>query len=200
MNRATLTLLAVFFLAAPCALPAHAQTQSNSGSAAPAGAAAPAAAQSATQNPPAAAANPAASAAPDTAPAKKVWTNEDIGGLRGDSAISTFQPKNAKKNQSARASNAPPKTRDAAWYRAQITKLQQEIPPLDTKIAQLQAGINGTTVNNPNTSTRPYHGVGFGSWQAQLDDAKQKRSELLSRIGSLEDQARQSGIDANQIP
>lgn len=135
-------------------------------------------------------------AAPSTSQ-KKVWTNEDIGTLREDSTISTFQPKG--KNGGNRTS-AKPQNRDANWYRQQIENLQKKIPPIDAKIAELQKGMNGETVNDPTTSSRPYGGVRAGSWQMQVNDLQAKRADIVAKISGLEDQARHAGVSTNEVP
>jgi hypothetical protein len=144
---------------------------------------------------------PAAAAATPAAPTtKKVWTNEDMGDLRSGSTISTFQNKSANQNGAARKAAPAVKNGNANWYRAQITKLQAEIPPLDAKIAQLQSAIAGHSVNDPKTSSRPYGGVKPGDWQMQVNEYQQKREDLLTKISALQDQARHAGVPDNDIP
>lgn len=181
------------------ALCATAQAQSN----APAATGPAASATAATPNPSPAANSsapaPAAAAAP-APPAKKVWTNEDMGDLRSGSSICTFQSKSATQNGAARKPAASSKNGNANWYRAQITKLQARIPPLDAKIAQLQSAIAGRSVNDPKTSSRPYGGVKPGDWQMQVNEYQQKREELLTKISALQDEARHAGVPDNDIP
>jgi len=131
---------------------------------------------------------------------KKVWTNEDIGELRGDSSISTFQPKKKNGGSNSNGDSANARGRDANWYRQQITNLQGKIPPIDAKIAELQKGVNGETVNDPKSSSRPYAGVRAGSWQQQMDDLQTRRADIVAKIGALEDQARHAGVPPGDIP
>lgn len=156
----------------------------------------PAAAQSAaTQD--GRGANSSAATAPT--PAKKVWTNEDLSGLRDRSAISTFGSKDASGGGAAKAS-APASGRDANSYRRQIVQLQEQIPPLDRKIAGLHSAIEGNTTNDPNTSSRPYRGVKPGSWQAEMEQSETKRANILARIDALRDQARHAGVAPSALP
>ncbi|HTV57297.1 MAG TPA: hypothetical protein VMJ93_00330 [Verrucomicrobiae bacterium] len=143
--------------------------------------------------------NSSATSATPAAP-KKVWTNEDIGSLRADSTISTFQPKGKNAGNRNAAARGNSQGRDAAWYHQQIAALQEKIPPIDAKIAELQKGVNGETVNDPTSSSRPYSGVHAGSWQSQINDLQTKRANIVSRISSLEDQARHAGVTTNQVP
>ncbi|HUO35667.1 MAG TPA: hypothetical protein VMU43_11810 [Candidatus Acidoferrum sp.] len=170
-----------------------------------AGAAASARAQSTPSVPPAPAVAPVQSAdqnssAANSAPERKVWTNEDMGELRSDSSVSTFQPKGKNAGSNSKGAAANSRGRDAYWYRQQITKLQEKIPPIDAKIAELKKGISGGTVNDPNTSSRPYVGVRPGSWQQQVDDLESRREDILQKIAALQDQARHAGVPDNEIP
>lgn len=189
-NHALLLPILALLILALCAT---AQAQSNT----PATTGQAASATPATPNP-----SPAAnSSAPAPAlPAKKVWTNEDMGDLRSGSSISTFQNKSANQNGAARKPVPPVKNGNANWYRAQITKLQGQIPPLDAKIAQLQSAIAGHSVNDPKTSSRPYGGVKPGDWQMQMNQYQQNRDALLAKISVLQDQARHAGVPDNDIP
>lgn len=184
-----LPILALLILALCATAQAQSNTPSSMGQAA--------SATPATPNP-----SPAAnSSAPAPAlPAKKVWTNEDMGDLRSGSSISTFQNKNGNQNRAARKPAPSAKNGNANWYRAQITKLQGQIPPLDAKIAQLQSAIAGHSVNDPKTSSRPYGGVKPGDWQMQMNQYQQNRDALLAKISVLQDQARHAGVPDNDIP
>jgi len=140
-----------------------------------------------------------AAATPAPADQKKVWTNEDMGALREDPSISSYNSRNKQGGQRPAPRQGNPGGHTANWYRAQIEKLQAQIPPIDAKIAELQKGINGGSVNDPNTSSRPIP-VHAGSWQQQVDDLQAKKQNILGRIAGLEDQARHDGIPPNDIP
>jgi hypothetical protein len=137
------------------------------------------------------------STAPAEPAAKKVWTNDDVSGLRGDSAISTFTEPNAK----AVKTGAKPasKGRDGKWYQNQITRLQAQIPPLDDQIGQLQAAIAGKPTGDSKESTRPL-GVKADQWPVELDNLQKKRDDIETRINTLEDQARHDGVPPGALP
>lgn len=189
MKRLILLGALYFALAALAATGARAQGPSSSS---PGQVSPSASQQSPEQNSTAAASSPAAP--------KKVWTNEDIGALRADSTLSTFQPRGKSGGNKNAGAKQNSQGRDAAWYRQQIASLQDKIPPIDAKIADLQKGLNGQTVNDPTTSSRPYYGVHAGSWQAQINDLQTRRANIVARISSLEDQARHAGISTNAVP
>lgn len=78
------------------------------------------------------------------APQKKVWTNDNLGGLHSqpDDSSAAAQPGSA-------VAAKPRSRKDAKWYHDQIAKLQAQIPPLDKTIAELQAALDGKTLNEP---------------------------------------------------
>lgn len=128
-------------------------------------------------------------------PQKKVWTNDNLGGSHSqpnDTSASAQQDSNS-------TSTAPPKAKsrkDAKWYHDQIAKLQAQIPPLDKTIAELQAALDGKTLNEP----LHYGGNRIGDWKEQLQKLETKRQDTLDRIAVLEDQARHDGVATNELP
>jgi hypothetical protein len=109
--------------------------------------------------------------------------------------ISTFAPPNAKPIKSgAKPTNS--KAKDTKWYQDRITKLQAELPPLDDQIGQLQAALNGQTVN----SVRKWGGTKPDDWRVQLDGLQKKHDDIQARISALKDQARHDGVSPNALP
>lgn len=149
---------------------------------------------------PATAANTAAgsgtaAAATPTTPAKKVWTNEDMGAIHSNSAISTFSG-DANKPAGGRPGAAKTGSKAAGQYPAQIATLQAKLPPLDAQIAELQAGLSGATVN----ATRHYGGEKLDDLRDQLARLQKRRDDIAARISALQDEARHHGVPDNQIP
>lgn len=184
MSRHTFLFVAALSLvsASICATSACAQN-------APAQSATPGATSTASQT--ATSATPAAPAAP----AKKVWTNEDMGAVHRDSAISTFSNK-LNKPANGKPAAAKPGAKTPGQYQTQIANLQAKLPPLDQQIAELQAGLNGETVN----STRHYSGVKLDDWRDQLARLQKQRDDIAAKIAALQDEARHDGVPDNQIP
>jgi hypothetical protein len=133
--------------------------------------------------------------APATA-AKKVWTNDDVGDLRANSAISTSSGPNAR---GFRANGAAANGRTAKPYRDQIAKLKAKIPPIDAQIAKLQAAIDGVPTGDGRTSSRPM-GVKSDDWRLELQDLQRKREDIQDQIATLEDNARHAGVQPNTLP
>ena len=133
------------------------------------------------------------SSATATQPAdKKVWTNDDgrFHSPPSPSANASTKP--------AGAANKPKSNNNGknAGYRAQITKLQGQIPPLDDKIAQLQAALNGQQVNAPRT----YGWSKPDDWHDALARYQKQREDIEAKISALEDEARHSGVPESEIP
>jgi hypothetical protein len=183
MNYRTLASLSAVILCAAFAVPSRAQS-SSAGSSATAGVSAESSPQ-------------ASSTAPTQPTEKKVWTNDDLSGLRDAPAISTFTEPHAKPAKTGAKPGS--KGRDAKWYQNQIAKLQAQISPLNTQIADLQAAIEGKPTGDSKESTRPY-GVKADQWPVELDQLQRKRGDIESHISALEDEARHNGVAPNTLP
>jgi len=161
----------------------------------------PGAARAQSTPPPPAAAQPqdpapsSTSAAP-AQPEKKIWTNEDVGDLHAHSVISTFNASNSKpaKNASKPAPNS--KAKSATWYQQQIKRLQDQLPPIDHKISDLQTVLSGGQVNE----VRHYGGNKIDDWHDQLARLQAQRDDINAKIAALQDQARHDGVSPNDIP
>jgi hypothetical protein len=145
---------------------------------------------SSAQNPDQSAASPTPSE--QTAP-KKVWTNDD-GRFHSRPSPSA----DASTKTAGAASKPKPNNngKNAGSYRAQITKLQGQVPPLDDKIAQLQAALNGQTTNAPRT----YGWSKPEDWHDALARYQKQRDDIQAKISALEDKARHSGVPESEIP
>lgn len=134
--------------------------------------------------------------APTEAKPKKTWTNEDVGNLRQESAISTFKtpkPTPAKPRQNAAPFQGG---KNANWYRSEIQKLQAQIPPLDDKIAKLRDAIDGKQVDE----VRQYTWSKPDDWRDQLARLERQRKDIQDKIAGLRDEARHKGIPAEKLP
>jgi hypothetical protein len=152
-------------------------------------------AQSAPASVPAQTSGPAQSQPQPQTPQKKVWTNDNLGGSHSqpDDSSTATQPGS---NAGSAAAAKPKSKKDAKWYHDQIAKLQAQIPPLDKTIAELQAAIEGKTLNEP----LHYGGNRIGDWKEQLEQLQTKRQDMLDKIAALEDEARHNGVQPNALP
>jgi hypothetical protein len=136
----------------------------------------------------------ATSPAPAEQPApKKVWTNDD-----GRFHSRSSPPADASTKPAGTVNKPKPNNsaKNAGWYRGQITKLQGQFPPLDEKIAQLQAALNGQTTSAP----RPYGWSKPEDWHDALARYQKQREDIEAKISALEDEARHSGVPESEIP
>lgn len=129
--------------------------------------------------------------------AKKVWTNDDVTGLRSSSAISTVGASAAKSARPGVGATAV--SGNARWYANQITGLQAKLPPLDAQIAELQDAIAGKPTGDGKTSSRP-SGVKIDSWSDELSRLQQKRDAVQQQIDALREQARRHGVPNSALP
>jgi uncharacterized protein YukE len=189
MNRQTLLLVAAWALMEGSFLAGAAGAQS--GSAQPANATSNAGTQSTAAG---ARTGTVPATAPST-PAKKVWTDEDMSAVHTNSAISTFSGA-ANKPANGKPVAAKPSPKSPKQYQTQIANLQAKLPPLDEQISQLQAGLNGATVNE----TRHYSGTKLDDWRDQLARLQKQRDDIAAQINALQDEARHNGVPDNQIP
>lgn len=126
---------------------------------------------------------------------KKVWTNDDLENLDGQTATGAIKsnPASSPKNT---PKSTPVKGRDAKSYRTEIEALQAKIPPLDQQIHDLQAALSG----EPVSSTPHYAWPRQDDWHSQLTRLEKERADIESKIANLEDEARHDGVPANTLP
>jgi hypothetical protein len=184
MSHRPLAFLAAVLFVAAAGTAARAQSNSSSSSGETAQAAGQATAANSTT------AGPAAPAG------KKVWTNDDVGDLRGESVISTVGSSGAKSGGKPVPAAKNP---DAKPYQAQIARLEAQIPPIDSQIAELQAAIDGKPTGDAKTSQRP-RSVKSDDWSVEMQDLQKKRDGIEAQIETLKDQARHRGVAPNTLP
>lgn len=119
---------------------------------------------------------------------QKVWTNDDLEGLRAKAPISasadTKKPR-ASKNIKPDASPAT-----VQRYRRQLQPLYAELPKIDAQLDQLHSFEDGTYRTTGGIS-RPLRPANPADQIGQLEKRKQ---EILAHISQIEDQARHDGV------
>lgn len=186
-------------------------------------AAMPAAAQT-DQSSQAAPPSQAAKSAPQ-AP-KKVWTNDDLAGLRGGvtSATAEIPPgegaAGAPPEAAGKEAKLPPE-KDPKTYLAKLEPLRKQLADLDAKIKDMQDktdhpidGKNAIKLNQPAPNLPPQdqppgydakrpsealYGNQIVRPQDQLKVYQQQRDEIQQKIDDLEAQARDNGIPPGDI-
>ena len=150
--------------------------------------------------------------------AKKVWTNEDLEGLReGRTApvpeINAEAGKEALPAEGAAATGeggagetaaaaAGPKTpyvkeQDAKWYQEQIAPLRAEVERIDSEIRRIRefkdapsSGTNAMALGQNNLSLTPDN---------QIQQLEKRRGEVLAKIDEVESQARRNGLNPGTV-
>ena len=186
MNQRRLIFLAALFVSLGIAITTRAQNNSSGPSAAP----------SEQTNQSSAQIAPTSSAQPAT---KKVWTNDDMTGLHDNPTISMVGTSNSGSTKTTNKPATAAKTKNAKTYQDQMAKLEAQIPPLDSQIAELQAAIDGKPTGDAKESTRP-RSVKIDDWSAEMEQLQQKRDDIQARIDTLRDQARHNGVATNTLP
>jgi len=136
----------------------------------------------------------------DTTKKPKVWTNDDLGSLKG--RVSVVGEKNQPESQSPYVKDShreqpDPHAARVREYRDAIDQLRTQIERAEARIAQLKdfkaenQGPSGGI--NPN---RAYSMVPPEEQRKQLEARKK---ELQAKIEDLENQARQEGLDPGEL-
>ncbi|HEY6444021.1 MAG TPA: hypothetical protein VIY66_11860, partial [Candidatus Acidoferrales bacterium] len=122
---------------------------------------------------------------PPAAP-KKVWTNDNVTDLHDNSEISVVGGTAATPGKAGGKTLAGSKARNANWYRDQIVKLEAKLPPLDGQIEQLREAIDGKSMGDGKTSSRPWSVKG-DSWAREEAELQSKRDAIAAHIDALRD-------------
>lgn len=127
---------------------------------------------------------------PLTAPAKKVWTNDDLQGGRGVSVVGDKRNQNYHMTQNADSAAV-------ARIRKNLEKLSAQLEDTNHKLTDLKKFEAGETVHDPGRQVnKGLNRVPVDQQIAQLEASKKK---LESQIGDLLDEARKKGIDPGQL-
>jgi len=136
-----------------------------------------------TQPPPATGGKPA-----------KVWTNDDINGLRTNGSVSVVG-NNAGAKKTNASSQSTSYEKDPGWYRKELAPLQANVQKLDAQIAKLQEFIKGGNVGE----AQPFNYHLPGNPQDQLNQLEKKRQVGAAKIDDLMDRARHNGIQPGAL-
>jgi hypothetical protein len=173
-----LLLSAVFLLAA---LPATAQSDPATRSQDPA--------VSPTSSP-----TPGADANTNAAPAKKVWTNENLNEARG--TVSVVGDKRSQK--SLGTTSKPTGSATGATVRPDLQKLEAQLDDVNKQLALYKAFQEGEPVS---TNVRDFDkGISRVPVDQQMVKLKEKAVKLKKQIDDLVDEALKKGVPANQLP
>ena len=163
------------------------RSQSQSPSPNPSPTPAPAASPSATPDK-GGAAGPA-----DAKKTKKVWTNEDVGGLTGPVSV-VGNSKNLGKSGSSGKADA----QYIANTRKELAKLQTQMDDTDKQLADLTSFSEGKA---PATSSGYQINKGYNREPVdqQISGLQAKKKQLQGKIDALLDEARKKGVEPGDL-
>ena len=128
---------------------------------------------------------------------KKVWTNDEVGGLQGP--VSVVGTKQAAERTSDSSPGGPVDARRGKIlrYRAAIAALRKKIDAADHQIAQYKnfKADDGS----PNGGINPHKGYSMVPLDEQVKQLEEKKKQLLASIEELENQAKKEGIEPGEL-
>lgn len=136
--------------------------------------------------------NPATPAPTEAKATKKVWTNDDVGGLNGNvSVVGNTKPS---------AKPAPGKPADPKYIadvRKQLQKLRTQLDDTTKELADLKDFQAGKP---PSSSGYPI-GKGYGRIpiDQQISSLEAKKKDLQEKIDALLDEARKKGVTPGDL-
>jgi hypothetical protein len=131
---------------------------------------------------------------------KKIWTNDEVGSLKGDvSVVGKNVPAERQMPSGQYGSRAAAEAQRAKVqrYRAAIAELRKKIDSADQKISQLQ-NFKGND-SSPGGGINPTRGYGMTPVDEQVKQLEAKKQQLLANIEDLEIQAKQEGIEPGEL-
>ena len=186
MSKRIGLLLALF--GALTAKPVTGQIQDNGGSAAAKPATAEKTGQTAAEKEPDAAKKP-----------KKIWTNDEVGLLKGSVSVvgGENKPAHPPAQQDADGDGQDPHAARVQQYRDTIEQCRSQIAEADSRIAQLKDfkaentnASGGINLNGKYNMVPP---------EEQVKQLEARKKQLQANIEDLENQARKEGIDPGEL-
>jgi hypothetical protein len=133
---------------------------------------------------------------------KKVWTNDEIGSVKGD--ISVVGDPSARSTPGQRKTGSPSggsmdqgRRAQIENYRNQIQQYQSRIDAIDQRIAQLK---NFKADNSsPSGGININEGYNMVPIEDQVKQLEAKKKELQAKIEDTENEARKNGIESGDL-
>ena len=131
---------------------------------------------------------------------KKVWTNDEVGGLKGDiSVVGTNRGTEGKAPSAQNGTGAAAEARRGKIlrYRAAIGEMRKKIDVADQRIAQLKNFKADDS--SPSGGINPNRGYNMIPLDEQVKQLEEKKKQLLASIEELENQAKKEGIEPGEL-
>lgn len=140
---------------------------------------------------------PAPSPAPPKEKPKKVWTNDDVGGISGGvSVVGNSSPEGKGKDK--RGGPRRQTGQSVALLRKELQTLRSQLEQTEKQIGDLRnfkAGNNASSSGGVKITGR----YTMTPVEEQIRQLEQKRKQIQARIDDVEDQARKMGIEPGDL-
>jgi hypothetical protein len=139
-----------------------------------------------------------APAVPETKKPKKVWTNDEIGSVKG--GVSVVGDEGAS---SSSPTKQPPSSGEQSHqqqvdsYRDRIHNYQSQIDAIDQRIAQLKNFKADNTT--PSGGINLHQGYDTVPLEDQVKQLEQKKAKLQANLDDTEAEARKNGIEPGEL-
>jgi hypothetical protein len=124
---------------------------------------------------------------------KKIWTNEDVSGMKGTISVVGDGRNSKAKN----AAQTPADPQYIANVRKQIEKFQEQMADADKELAGLKNFSEGEPVATPDREL--HKSYNSQPVDQQITNLQTKKKDLQSKIDALLDEARKKGVEPGQL-
>ena len=132
---------------------------------------------------------------------KKVWTNEEIGSVKGGVSIvgdgSSSATKSPDKKSASASVTAELREKQIENYRSRIQELQGQIDAADKRISQLKNFKGENT--SPSGGININQGYDMVPVEDQVRQLEDKKKQLQAKIDDVENDARKNGINSGEL-
>jgi hypothetical protein len=131
---------------------------------------------------------------------KKIWTNDEVGSLKGDVSVVGANPPAEGQTQSTQneaGGVADSRRGKIQRYRAAIADLMKKVDAADQKISQLTNFKANDS--SPSGGINPNRGYNMIPLDEQVKQLEAKKKQLLANIEDLENQAKKEGIEPGEL-
>jgi hypothetical protein len=136
----------------------------------------------------------------DGAKPKKVWTNDELGSLKGDvSVVGANRPAEGQtqSTQNEAGGAADSRRGKILRYRAAIGELRKKIDAAEQRISQLKNFKADDS--SPSGGINPNRGYNMIPLDEQVKQLEEKKKQLLANIEELENEAKKEGIEPGEL-
>jgi len=139
-----------------------------------------------------------ANATTDKKKAKKVWTNEDMGSVKGSvSVVGDGHASSTSSEEKESSGGDQVHRKQTENYRNQIQQYQNQIQAIDKRIAQLKNFKGENT--SPSGGININQGYNMVPVEDQVKQLEEKKKQLEAKIEDTENDARKNGIDPGDL-